>query len=64
MRDSRYKLIVIQSDPYAVYYDQFYDLLDSHVDGENLLDLGPLTDEQQEIYEEMQEDLMAHRELE
>jgi hypothetical protein len=44
--------------------DRFFDLQDSHVDGDDLMEAGPLTAEQQSIYEVMLEDLFAHRELE
>ena len=64
VRDERYKLVVIWDEPHSLFLERFYDLQDSHVDGDNLLELGPLTTEQQGVYEEMLEDLFAYRDLE
>ncbi len=64
MRDERYKLVVIWDEAHDLYVDRFFDLQDSDVDGDDLIEAGPLTAEQQGIYEVMLEDLYAHRELE
>jgi len=64
VRDERYKLVVIWDEPHDLFVDRFFDLQDSHVDGEDILDGGPLTSAQQGVYDEMLWDLFAHRELE